>query len=286
MSTILDSLKKSSDQRNNAEGGSLDKFNFGGGKESSSVFSKLIVVLVIALFLAGSFWIYQNYFASDANDSTNNETIVEQVLEKNKEKSSLNDDKLTVSKNSSKKEKPNSEIIKSQIKKIKEHQKEALREARLSDLNKNGSSFVNNSEEDIYDKIKSQRSLDKKRERKNRKKNKNKRAQINQESKEKTLVQKEPALVQQDSKNEAKKSKPPIQQYRLLYQLPFAVRKEIPEIKLNIHVYDEKPENRIAIINGTRFAIDDMITDQILLKDILVNGILLDYNGNEFFVPN
>jgi uncharacterized protein YdiU (UPF0061 family) len=277
MSTILDSLKKSSDQRNNSDKGSLDRFNFGNGKESSSSFSKVIIVLFIALLLAGSFWVYQNYFASDADDSSSVEATSEQIFDGNKDKTSTESEKLILSNKASKKEKPDSEAIKSQIKKIKEHQEEVLREAHLSDLNRNNSTFVKKSEEDIYDKIKSQRSLNKKNQHKMDKAN----PKVNQKSEKK-----EP-LVKQSVQNEvAQKPTTPAKQYRLLYQLPFAVRKEIPEIKLNIHVYDEAPENRIAIINGTRFAIDDMITDQILLKDILVNGILLDFNGNEFFVPN
>lgn len=273
MSTILDSLKKSSDQRNNADGGSLDKFNFRDGNQSSSSFSKLIVLLVIALLFAGSFWVYQNYFASDANDSISVKTTDEQTLEKNKDKPTSKTEQINL--NASKKEKPNSQEIKTKIRQIKQQQKQALREAHLADLNRNNSSFVKKSEEDIYEKIKAQRSLVKTNKYKT---DENKTDKIKQKNVQPT--------VQKENENIVQKSTTPTQQYRLLYQLPFSIRKEVPEIKLNIHVYDELPENRIAIINGTRFAINDMVTDQILLKDILVNGILLDFDGNEFFIPN
>ena len=274
MSTILDSLKKSSDQRNNSDKGSLDRFNFGNGKESSSSFSKIIIVLFIALLLAGSFWVYQNYFATDEIKSVVEST---QAPKETVKKSVKTPDELKPAQQNRKKERPNSDVIKAQIKKLKEQKEQAQiqqREARLSDLNRNNSSFVKKEgEKDIYDKIKSQRSLIKT--------NKYK-AEENKQKPLQPPVKKEPVLAHQ----EKNKATSPTQSYRLLYQLPFAIRKEIPEIKLNIHVYDEQPENRIAIINGTRFAIDDMITDQLLLKDILVNGILLDYNGNEFFIPN
>ncbi len=281
MSTILDSLKKSSDQRNNSEGSSLDKFNFGNGKESSSA-SKIILVLFIALLLAGSFWVYQSYFASESSDFTQNESTKPLAKKTNEETAQINaikSEPLAATKN--KKEKPDSEAIKAQIKKLKERKEQAKREARLSDLNRNNSSFVNKNEEDIDEKIKSQRALNKKQHKKQTAKMDRIKSRKNPKDKKQQPIRKH-----QTQKVVAQKPKTPAKQYRFLYQLPFSIRKEIPEIKLNIHVYDEQPENRIAIINGTRFAINDMITDQVLLKDILVNGILLDFNGTEFFIPN
>ena len=294
MSTILDSLKKSSDQRNNNGGDSLDNFNFSNQSKSSS-FSKIIVILIIALALAGAFWVYQNYFAGNMQESEPQEVIAEQANKKSlknptnentKTQAGKNNSKienLQLSQNTRKKDKPNSNAIKARIKKLKEQKEQqamASREAKLSDLNRNNSSFVeSNKKEDIYAKIKAQRSLINS--------NGNKKNENNEKAtKSIRLAQQESNPKLNKADNTATKKTVPSQQHRLLYQLPFSIRKEIPELKLNIHVYDEVAENRIAIINGTRFAVGDMVTDQILLKDIVVNGIVLDYNGNEFFIPN
>jgi hypothetical protein len=75
------------------------------------------------------------------------------------------------------------------------------------------------------------------------------------------------------------------QQYQYVHQLPFSIRKDLPKFKLNVHIFDKDPENRVAIINGVRFYIDDMIEETVLLKDIVQQGVLLDFNGEEFLVP-
>ncbi|VAW42110.1 hypothetical protein MNBD_GAMMA01-2250, partial [hydrothermal vent metagenome] len=75
------------------------------------------------------------------------------------------------------------------------------------------------------------------------------------------------------------------QKHLLIYQLPFSIRKDIPKFKLNIHIYDENPQNRLVVINGVKFVINDMIEEQVLVKDIIAEGILLEFNGQEFLVP-
>ena len=75
------------------------------------------------------------------------------------------------------------------------------------------------------------------------------------------------------------------QDYKYLYQLPFSVRKDIPKIALNIHVFDKDPDNRIAIINGVKLSVGDLLENEILLKEIVREGIVLESNGSEFLVP-
>ena len=59
----------------------------------------------------------------------------------------------------------------------------------------------------------------------------------------------------------------------------------MPKIKLNIHVYDENPKNRIVVINGVRFAIGDLIEETVLVKDIVRSGVVLEMEDKEFLVP-
>jgi len=272
MSTILDSLKKSSNQRNNSDGGSLDNFNFSNDKEPSTSFSKIVMILFIALVFVASFWIYQNYFVTevDITEASTDNSASKQATTKTAAKS----EEANITQSSGKKDKPNSDAIKAQIKQIKDRKEIARRTQQLSEINRKDAPPSHRSEkQDVSSEVKSHRSLVK------TDKYKTDENRSNQKPTKKSAI-KSP----KDLKNKQKPNNS--DQHRLLYQLPFAIRKEVPEIKLNIHVYDEVSENRIAIINGTRFAINDMITDQVMLKDILVNGILLDYNGTEFFVPN
>ena len=74
--------------------------------------------------------------------------------------------------------------------------------------------------------------------------------------------------------------------YKLAYELPFSIRKNMPEIKLNIHVYDPDPENRMAVINGLRFGVGDLMEEEnIKVQDITQDGVVLEFEGQAFIVP-
>ncbi|GEM_PF-6085438 len=78
----------------------------------------------------------------------------------------------------------------------------------------------------------------------------------------------------------------PRQQYRYLYQLPLAMRKQLPALKLNIHVYDQNPKHRLVVINGEDLGIGDSLEgSHITVKDILPDGALIEADGEMFLLP-
>ena len=75
------------------------------------------------------------------------------------------------------------------------------------------------------------------------------------------------------------------QEYPFVYQLPFNIRKEIPKIKLNIHIYDQNKESRLVVVNGENYEIGDLIEETLLIHDIVPEGLVLDFNGQKFLIP-
>lgn len=75
------------------------------------------------------------------------------------------------------------------------------------------------------------------------------------------------------------------QQHLLLHQLDFEIRKSIPPVKLNIHIYDPEPENRMVIINGVKFITGDVIEEAITVQEINQQGVVLEFGGTTFLIP-
>ncbi|TDR20560.1 general secretion pathway protein GspB [Marinicella litoralis] len=75
------------------------------------------------------------------------------------------------------------------------------------------------------------------------------------------------------------------QDYLLIHQIEYAIRKDIPNIKINIHIYDPEAENRMVLINGERFNIGDTIDDAVTIQDIVPEGIVVAFAGIEFLIP-
>lgn len=75
---------------------------------------------------------------------------------------------------------------------------------------------------------------------------------------------------------------PPAPMY---YELAFNLRKDLPPINLAMHVYAKDPAQRFAIINGDRFAEGDTVKDDLVLRQILPDGLLMEFRGQRFFYP-
>ena len=263
MSTILDSLKKSSDQRDDSSNQSLDNFNFGKGYKSKG--SNLLWVILLLIIVTGAI----GYFGYQFLYSDKQQTLVEDSQAVNDSQTSAAESITAVAEteSSNRIEKPNNRDVKQRIQAIKsnrQNEKEKLRSLN----NQLPREAAANSQPEIIEPEK---------------------IKLDKPVQELALgeVKKEPILtltnpdenILQDVTSVKK------QDYMYLYQLPFSVRKDIPKISLNIHVYDKDPDNRIAIINGVKLSVGDLIENEILLKDIVQEGIVLESNGLEFLVP-
>ncbi len=101
--------------------------------------------------------------------------------------------------------------------------------------------------------------------------------------------QKKPGSAQDrkaDQHHQAPQTRAGGQKYRYLYQLPFSLRKQLPALSLSIHVYDQNPEHRLVVINGLDLGIGDTLEgSDVVVKDILPEGALLQTGGEVFLLP-
>lgn len=75
------------------------------------------------------------------------------------------------------------------------------------------------------------------------------------------------------------------QDYLLIHQIDFEIRKNIPPIKLNIHIYDPEPENRLVMMNGIKFQVGDVIDEIVTVEEISQEGVVLSFENIKFLVP-
>jgi len=75
------------------------------------------------------------------------------------------------------------------------------------------------------------------------------------------------------------------QDYLLIHQVDFSIRQNIPAVKISVHIYDPKPENRMVLINGEMYAIGDTIEEVLTIEDILKEGVVMSFENLEFLIP-
>ncbi len=71
----------------------------------------------------------------------------------------------------------------------------------------------------------------------------------------------------------------------LYFQLPYGLRKDLPGIKISMHVYAPEPAQRFVIINGARQIEGDALNTELTLREIRPNEIVLEFRGQKFIVP-
>lgn len=69
------------------------------------------------------------------------------------------------------------------------------------------------------------------------------------------------------------------------WQLPYNLRKELPELKLSMHVYSATPAQRFIVLNGNRQVEGDELGGEVRVSEIRSDGVVLTYQGQRFLVP-
>jgi general secretion pathway protein B len=77
----------------------------------------------------------------------------------------------------------------------------------------------------------------------------------------------------------------PVEQLPAYWQLPYNVRKELPELKLSMHVYSATPAQRFVVLNGNRQVEGDELGGDVSIAEIRADGVVLTYHGQRFLVP-
>lgn len=70
----------------------------------------------------------------------------------------------------------------------------------------------------------------------------------------------------------------------LLADLPVAERKQLPPLKLSMHMWNDAPAQRFVIIDGQRLSEGGRIGDAVLVA-IRTDGVVLDWNGRRLKLP-
>jgi hypothetical protein len=68
------------------------------------------------------------------------------------------------------------------------------------------------------------------------------------------------------------------------WQIPQALRDGLPEFRINVLVYAEKPEDRFLLINGQRLVEKDELADGVVLDEIRRDGAVFLYRNYRFLV--
>ncbi|HVJ61596.1 MAG TPA: general secretion pathway protein GspB [Tahibacter sp.] len=78
---------------------------------------------------------------------------------------------------------------------------------------------------------------------------------------------------------------PPAENLPLYWQLPLNIRKDLPALKLSMHVYSATPDQRFIILNGNRQKEGDDLGADVRLTEIRADGAVLEFHGQRFLVP-
>lgn len=70
-----------------------------------------------------------------------------------------------------------------------------------------------------------------------------------------------------------------------IWELPYSTRKDLPAIDLTMHVYSSNPAQRFVVIEGDRHVEGDEIGQDLVLREIRQDGLVLEYKGQRFLFP-
>ena len=68
-------------------------------------------------------------------------------------------------------------------------------------------------------------------------------------------------------------------------ELPFSVRKALPELRLSMHVYASDPAQRFVVLNDSRIGEGDKTNDDVFVREIRPDGVVLEFQSQRFFYP-
>lgn len=68
------------------------------------------------------------------------------------------------------------------------------------------------------------------------------------------------------------------------WELPDAIRADVPEIKFSVLVYSRNPDDRFVLINGERLGEGDSPQSGLVVKEIRRDGVIFSYRLYQFLV--
>ncbi len=68
-------------------------------------------------------------------------------------------------------------------------------------------------------------------------------------------------------------------------ELPFSIRKALPELHLSMHAYLSDPAKRFVVLNDTRLTEGEKTSDDVFVREIRPDGVVLEFQNQRFFYP-
>ena len=65
----------------------------------------------------------------------------------------------------------------------------------------------------------------------------------------------------------------------------FAARAGMPEMRLELHVYSTRPQERFVFINGRKYSEGDSTQEGATVDEVTPDGVILNARGNRFLLP-
>lgn len=71
-----------------------------------------------------------------------------------------------------------------------------------------------------------------------------------------------------------------------IHELDYPVRRELPKMLINMHVWHADPERRFVLVNGKRHVVGgEAIDGKVLVLEIRPDGLVCEFNGQRFLLP-
>jgi general secretion pathway protein B len=70
-----------------------------------------------------------------------------------------------------------------------------------------------------------------------------------------------------------------------VWELPYATRKDLPQLALTMHVYSVEASERFVVVRGDRHVEGDDLGDGVTLRQITPGGMVLEFKGQRFRYP-
>jgi general secretion pathway protein B len=60
---------------------------------------------------------------------------------------------------------------------------------------------------------------------------------------------------------------------------------DLPELRLDLHVYAVKPQDRFALVNMRKVREGDSLQNGVRVESITPDGVIMSHNGSKFLLP-
>lgn len=72
---------------------------------------------------------------------------------------------------------------------------------------------------------------------------------------------------------------------KFLRAMPADFQRELPDLRVTIHIYAPRPADRILYINDRQYHVGDQVRSGVVVEEIVEDGVVLRFHGQRFKLP-